>query len=354
MNTKLFSEAMNEVGDRYYEEAEHYRYQKHRLVKFTSLAACAAIIFTVSVSFLWKQLPGQPKPQPEVDPPMAESPDDSLNATENPDDSLDAAENPNGSSENPKEAARIPINEIDAPKAVTSNIALMVDDYVPMTYEKLLTYFDVSLPITETLPYLTLQSDDFGIYQSEEGDIYFDGNTVVFESSDRTQSMRIVLAKVFQHTYDLFDLNEEELRFADINGRELAIFHYTENDGADCYYTEFLQEDVAFLVDSQNIPVEDYVGFLQSLVHKTQQDAEANKTVAGEITVVDPYANHIGILLDEEKASKYSRVYGIDLPDGQSAEEYSPGDRVEVTYIGEPATIGTIWAEQLVAIQLLP
>ena len=65
------------------------------------------------------------------------------------------------------------------------------------------------------------------------------------------------------------------------------------------------------------------------------------------------YANHIGVRLDKEQAPEYSSVYGIDLPDGQSAGDYSLGDRVEVMYTGEPATILTIWAEQLVDIKLL-
>lgn len=44
MNTKLFSEAMSEVNDKYYEEAANYHCKKHGWVKFTSLAACAAIL----------------------------------------------------------------------------------------------------------------------------------------------------------------------------------------------------------------------------------------------------------------------------------------------------------------------
>ena len=39
MNTKLFSEAMSEVNDKYYEEAANYHCKKHGWVKYTSLAA---------------------------------------------------------------------------------------------------------------------------------------------------------------------------------------------------------------------------------------------------------------------------------------------------------------------------
>ena len=123
---------------------------------------------------------------------------------------------------------------------------------------------------------------------------------------------------------------------------------YKNENGAECYYVEFLQDDVAFVISSENISAEDYAKCLQALVNKTQQNSNSVHTITGEIIAIDPYANHIGIRLDEDKALKYSRGYGIDLPDGQSADGYSLGDRVEITYTGEPATVLTIWAEQLV------
>ena len=332
MNAKLFSEAMSKLGDKYYEEAANYHCKKHGWIKFTSLAACAAIVLAVSFATLWK-LPSQTTPQPEYEPPIITNPDHQ--------------------SDNPEQAVSLNVNEIEAPNVVSANISLGADDYTAMSYKELLKYFDTSLPITETLPYLTLQSENFGIFQSEDHDIYYDGNLVVFQNSDGTQSINIDLSKVFKHTYDAFTLNAGELKFTAINGRELAVFHYTDENGADCYYTEFLQNDVAFMVGSENISIEDYAKCLQVLVEKTQRNSGSVNTITGEIGVIDPYANYIGVRLDKEQAPEYSSIYGIDLPDGQSAEDYSPGDRVEVTYTGEPATILTIWAEQLVDIKLL-
>lgn len=333
MTTKLFSETISEVGDKYYEEAENYHCKKHGWVKFTSLAACAAIVLAVSFATLWK-LPSQTTPQPEYTPPVITNPDNQ--------------------SDNTEQGISLNINEIKEPNATIGFIALMTDDYTTMSYEELLRYFDVSLPITETLPYLTLQSKDFGIYQTDNRGIYYDGNFVEFQNSDGTQSINIVLSKVFKHTSDVFTLTEDELKFTDINGRELAVFHYKNENGAECYYTEFLQDDVAFVVSSENISAEDYTKCLQALVNKTQQSNNPVNTITGEIVVIDPYANHIGVRLDEEQTPEYNSVYGIDLPDGQSAEDYSLGDRVEVTYTREPATILTIWAEQFVDIKLLP
>lgn len=336
MNAKKFSDAMSELDTKYIDEALNYKKKakKHRWIKFTSLAACAAIVLAVSFATLWKQLPEQTVPQPEVNPPIITTPNNQLDNTE--------------------QVISLNINEISSPDTVINNIALMGDDYTSMSYEELLTYFDVSLPITETLPYLTLQSKEFGIYQSENRNIYFDGNSVVFENSDGTQNISIALSKVFKHTYDHFDLSGEELKFADINGREVAVFHYTNDNEADCYYAEFLQDDIAFLVGSENISVEDYAKCLQALVNKKQQSSKSTQTITGEIIAIDPYANQIGILLDEDSAPKYSRGYGVNLPDGQSIDDYSLGDCVEVTYMGEPATILTIWAEQFEDIKLLP
>ena len=104
---------------------------------------------------------------------------------------------------------------------------------------------------------------------------------------------------MFKHTSDVFDLSADELQFTEINGRELAVFHYTNENGTDCYYAEFLQNDVAFVVSSENISMEDYAKCLQVLVEKAQQNSGSVNTITGEIVVIDPYANHIGIRLDE-------------------------------------------------------
>lgn len=330
MSTKLIFEAMNEVSDQYYEEAENYQHRKRGWVKLTSLAACLVVVLAALSAFLW-----QPFLEQTLQRETVTRPDHGADGTE--------------------QVISVNINEIDAPDAVMNNINLAGEDYTSMTYQELLTYFGVSLPITETLPYLdpAFRNDGLGIYQSENRSVYFDGNTVVFESADGTQRMTIGLAKVFKHMYDLFGLTGEKIEFTDINGRELTVFHYTNEDGADCYYTEFLQDDVAFRIDSENIPVEDHVKCLQALVKKMPYSAETNYKITGQITAIDPYANHIGILLDDDVAPQYSRGFGIELPNDRSADDYSLGDLVEVTFTGEPATICTIWAEQFVDISLV-
>ena len=125
MNAKLFSEAMSEVNDKYYEEAENYHCPKNRWIKFASLAACAAIVLAVSFATLWKQFPGQTMPQPDYNPPIIT--------------------NPNGQSDNTEQAISLNINEIAIPDTVIGNINLSGDDFTAISYEELLNYFDVSL-----------------------------------------------------------------------------------------------------------------------------------------------------------------------------------------------------------------
>lgn len=43
MNAQMFSEAMNEVNGKYYEEAANYQYKKHRWVKWSTMAACLVV-----------------------------------------------------------------------------------------------------------------------------------------------------------------------------------------------------------------------------------------------------------------------------------------------------------------------
>ena len=52
MTTKLFSEAISEVGDKYYEEAENYHCKKHGWVKWSAMAACLTVVLFTAFSVL--------------------------------------------------------------------------------------------------------------------------------------------------------------------------------------------------------------------------------------------------------------------------------------------------------------
>ena len=57
MNAKLFSEAMSEVNDKYYEEAENYHCKKHGWVKWSAMAACLTVMLFTALSVFPRLFP---------------------------------------------------------------------------------------------------------------------------------------------------------------------------------------------------------------------------------------------------------------------------------------------------------
>ena len=56
MTTKLFSEAISEVGDKYYEEAANYHCKKHGWVKWSAMAACLTVVLFTALSGFFPQI----------------------------------------------------------------------------------------------------------------------------------------------------------------------------------------------------------------------------------------------------------------------------------------------------------
>ena len=87
MNTKLFSEAMSEVNDKYYEEAENYHCKKHGWVKWSAMAACFTVVLFTALSILpnyFRQQGTTPPDNPNgviVDNPTDTTDDDTTPAT---------------------------------------------------------------------------------------------------------------------------------------------------------------------------------------------------------------------------------------------------------------------------------
>ena len=87
MNTKLFSEAMSELGDKYYEEAANYHCKKHGWVKWSAMAACLTVVLFTALSVLpnyFRQQGTTPPDNPNgviVDNPTDNTNDDTTPAT---------------------------------------------------------------------------------------------------------------------------------------------------------------------------------------------------------------------------------------------------------------------------------
>lgn len=86
MTTKLFSEAISEVGDKYYEEAANYHCKKHGWIKRSAMAACFTVVLFTALSVLpnyFRQQGTTPPDNPNgviVDNPTNNSDDDTTPA----------------------------------------------------------------------------------------------------------------------------------------------------------------------------------------------------------------------------------------------------------------------------------
>lgn len=314
MTSKQFSEALGEIDSRYLEEALGAGEGRSRLRwrRAAALAACAALILVAIL------VPPRLGYREEVVPPR-------------------------------EETIALRLNKIDGVGGGQNLFDLAGEDFIPMSYEELLSYFQVTLPIEEVCPSLSLMEEDsgFGRFASDSRGTYFDGNTVVFSDKIGQKQVFIGLQKAWKCSNGVYGLAEESLQFTTINGRDLAVFRYQDEDGSDCCYMEFVQNDVAFFVRIRNLSREETARCLQALVEE-QQDGGEIHTITGEVNAVDPYRNHVGIHWEEGSDHE---GYGVDLPKEISPESYSLGDKVKVTYRGEPALINTILAQQLVEIE---
>lgn len=364
-NIELF-QAAGELDDDLLLDAEEFlkgpkKPKSRPWVKWGGLAACAAL----AACALWVMSPGEgqrpqdatPPPEivrtPNVDPPVIES--EPVN----------------------KPFVSMYFNQLtgEPEQSTTAMFALMGEDFVPMPREELLDYFGVTLPVEEVLPaYFAVgpeEGDGFGrgIYRSESRDTYFDTNTFSFEHTGGVIGVYVTLDKAFHMAAAPWELPGDLLEFTTINGWELALFRYPDEEGNQYFYTEFLQNDVGYRVCGKNMREQEYAAVLGALLEQREAPAPSEpRTFTGEygggigyqtLTATNPdgsvtveESRHGPLHLDLDGGSEYPSLR-IELTPEQ-AEEFSDlslGDRVEVTFTGEPASIGTVWTQQLVSLK---
>lgn len=350
-------------------------------VKWGGLAACAAL----AVCVVW--FAAHPTGQPAVERASEELlPSASQSAAPSPEVTTGAAnvDRPAvepGPEELTRPAVELRFNElIEEPLTVYSTFPLMVEDFVPMTRQELLNYYGVSLPVEELFPLLSnLEPEgtgsDWGIYRREGGDIYWDGNTFSFTSADGVLGVSIALDKAFHLPSSPWELPGDELRFTSVNGWELALFRYPDEAGDQIFCTEFRQNGVNYRVTGKNLAEGEFAALLEALLEPREDFAPgAVRTVTGKVSVgickqtltasqLDGDASagtfvevsYQGpLILSVNDGGSYSSLH-IELTPEQAAQlqfaGLALGDQVTVRFTGEPATIGTVWNQQLVSIE---
>lgn len=240
-------------------------------------------------------------------------------------------------------------NIVEAPQpAAYQQVALPGDDYVSMTYTELLAYYGIEPLIEAAFPDLFRvdNPDGYGIFQNSERGAYYDANSISFESLDNTRTLNIMLTKAYHHPYDIFTLTSEQINFTAVNGHDLSVFSYIDEEGRQRFYVELLQNGVGWYIDASGINEEDFLRILMTVVSEASgNDIQGTAVLYGTVRSVDTYANRISVRPDGEEL-----VYSVSLPSNISASDYALDDHVIVTYEGEPATIKNIWPQQLVSV----
>lgn len=364
--------AIGEADDDILEDAEAFlsRERKHApvWVKWGSLAACAA----VAVCAAWAlRSAGEPGQLPDVTPPPPET------AQSTPNKDRPAVEP--GPEELARPAVELRFNElIEEPLTVYSTFPLMVEDFVPMTRQELLDYYGVTLPVEELFPLLSnLEPEgtgsDWGIYRREGGNIYWDGNIFSFTSADGVLAVDIALDKEFHLPSSPWELPGDALRFTVVNGWELALFRYPDEAGNQIFYTEFRQNGVNYRVTGKNLAEGEFAALLEALLEPREDFAPGEvRTVTGTVSVGICKQTLTASQLDGDASAgtfvevSYQGPLILSVNDGGSYSslhiELTPeqafqfsglalGDQVTVRFTGEPATIGTVWNQQLVSIE---
>ncbi len=346
MTRENISIAVSNISENYIKEAESFHIDKTtapalRLIKHIApIAACAAILLYILTLSL---------PAGSADEPGSVGIDINLNEIAD-------------------------YDHITEPNALFS---LFADDYLTMTLSEILKYYGVDEDITSQLNVLEPSlmpvsafgnpegfpiSQQYGIYKSADRGVYYDTNSFLFADEGETKKVCITLAKAFKMSSDVFPLLNEELQFTHINGRQFAIFHYINGDGNSCYHVEFTQGDLAYYISAENISSENFVKYLQSIVTSNSSwpcenpsddisysGSSSVHVIAGQIIALDLSANFIAI--------KPSEIYGCDAlgitPAKGEAKNYSLHDYVKVTFNGEPATVNSIWNQQLINIEVI-
>lgn len=167
----------------------------------------------------------------------------------------------------PVEENHIVINEIESVSGARMYIALMRDDYVPMTEAELTDYFGISIfpEMPEDLgeEWSVAEGIPFGIYRRDggTGEVYHDQQVLNWSNEDFSRTVNIELRKGGM-PFQCFRVVTAEFDNSVIGG--VDVFIGRTDDGL--FLAEFMYQDVGFRMVSEGLTQEELVDVIESLV----------------------------------------------------------------------------------------
>lgn len=348
--TKKLYDSISNIDDRFIEEAQAEEIKRSPVWrKWAGLAACLCIaaVGVVAAVHPW-EAGGTPVPDPDGTIQRESNPGAYLSPGVVPGFTLDEPDEPDSGNRFPAV-----FNDVDAaPAGAAAMISLAVEDFHAMSAEESLQYFGVSLPEDGIIPGAGFEltgggcfGGGYGVYRTEERGVYYDINSYVF--TEGSKSVTLTLRTVFKNLLpspEQVKNGPEKIKFTQIKGWNLALFKYEDDNGAECVYTEFVQDGVIFTVTACGLENNE-LGLALASILPQKEDISEPRTATGTVTYVDSRTNESHDYITVECDGTQLTVW---LPG--EADRFSVGDHVTVTYNGEPATAHNIWPGQLILI----
>ena len=242
MTTKLFSEAISKVGDKYYEEAENYHCKKHGWVKWSAMAACLTVVLFTAFSVLPNYFHQQGTTPPNN--PNGVITDTSDHAAQSPGDG----------------GAELVVNQLDAaPFMVDVDVKLTHYDKIPYDAWKLIeedfyifaniSYDDFVTRIPEkfrmNMNFYSLATK--GYKDSGQDDEYRLHDYVFDCQSDEGVKVTIALCNFEAPIRDSF-IHDENPEVSSVNGTPVTIYGYDN-----MYMVNFSYEGVNYDIETRDI-----------------------------------------------------------------------------------------------------
>ena len=277
MNVKLFSEAMNEVNDKYYEEAANYQCKRYGWVKWSSMVACLAVVLFAAFSVLPNYLSQQ-----GVTPP--DNPNGVIvdNSTDNPDEDTTPA------------TSKIHIS--------MSNIAMsQVNDFIDADYarynpetdvevvwnrEDIIDYYGTDL-VPAYIPNgfsAFAENNEAVVYIGQDGSVVEDTDYLYFYNNEAAQNgikqgFSITASKIGIVQTCFYLLPEDEVKTSDIGGTAVAFGYRSVPYGPyvaetkepsgyyDMYVAEFEHDGIEYQIVAEQMEAEEVVKVVSSIIY---------------------------------------------------------------------------------------
>lgn len=275
MNAKLFSEAMSEVNDKYYEEAENYHCKKHGWVKWSAMAACLTVVLFTAFSVLphyFRQQGTTPPNNPNGV--IVDNPTDTTNDTTP------------ATSEIHISMSNIAMNQInDSFNTDYARYNPETDVEVVWNREDIIAYYGTDL-VPAYIPDGFSASEDNNkaiAYIGQDGSVVEDTVYLDFYNGEAAQNgikqgFSITASKI-GIVQTCFVLPEDELKTSDIGGTTVAFGHRSVPNGPydpnthepsgyyDMYVAEFEHDGIEYEIVAEQMEAEEVVKVVSSIIY---------------------------------------------------------------------------------------